>query len=213
MAIHRLRERFDRVAYIDIDLHHGDGPQSIFYDDPNVLTCSIHESGRTLYPGTGFLEETGADFTSWNVPLPARTSGDVWLRAFSEGLLPAVQTFRPEALVLQMGADAHFLDPLGHLNVATNHWFEAVRLVRDLGIPLLALGGGGYNLTTTPRMWVGACLLLSGRELPEYLPEMARPWGMERFLDDEYPVRAMADECDAILSILDARLRHVETLW
>src|SRR5438874_1163525 len=91
-----LRERFQRVAYVDIDLHHGDGVQWIWYDDPTVLTCSIHESGRTLFPGTGFSEETGARFTALNIPLDAYTTGDVWLDAFRRGILPALERFQPE---------------------------------------------------------------------------------------------------------------------
>ena len=140
MAIAILRTKFDRVAYVDIDLHHGDGVQWIYYNDPSVLTCSIHESGRTLYPGTGFVKETGTDFTSWNVPLLANTTGDVWLDAFERGIVPAVEQFRPEAIVLQMGADPHFLDPLGHLRCMAQDWLGAVRRIRDLQVPLVATG-------------------------------------------------------------------------
>lgn len=164
-----LRERFDRVAYVDIDLHHGDGVQGIFFDDPHVLTCSIHESGRFLYPGTGFVEETGAEFTSINVPLEPDTTGDTWLWAFENGIMPALDRFQPGAIVLQMGADPHFLDPLGHLAVTAQEWLSAVMLVRNLGLPLVALGGGGYERTTVPRMWVSAVTTLLGQDAPDFL--------------------------------------------
>ncbi len=117
IACHILLERFERVAYVDIDVHHGDGVQWIFYGEPRVLTCSIHEDGRTLFPGTGGLEETGVEFTSFNVPIAARTSGDVWLDAFRQTIPAALEAFGTEAIVLQMGTDAHFLDPLAPLEM------------------------------------------------------------------------------------------------
>ncbi len=188
VACHVLREKFDRVAYVDIDVHHGDGVQWIFYVDPTVMTCSIHEEGKTLWPGTGWVEETGAEFSSVNVPMQARTTGDVWLDAFERGILPALERFQPQAIVLQMGTDTHFLDPLAHLNNSAQEWLQAVVRIRDLGIPLVALGGGGYNLTTVPRMWTAACLTLGNLEVPELVPaDLAEAWEMPRFFDAELP--------------------------
>jgi acetoin utilization protein AcuC len=179
-----LREKFDRVAYVDIDLHHGDGVQWIWYDNPSVLTCSIHETGRTLFPGTGFSEETGAQFTSLNVPLEAHTTGDVWLDAFRQGILPALERFQPQAIVLQMGSDPHFSDPLGHLMVAEQDWIEAVRDIKNLGLPLVATGGGGYFMGSVIRMWSAAILELSGIDYPDELPEdLARSWELPTFSD------------------------------
>jgi len=170
-----LRERFDRIAYVDIDLHHGDGVQWLFYDDSSVMTCSIHESGNFLYPGTGSVEETGADFSSVNAPLAPMTTGDTWLTAFQEVIMTSLKRFQPEAIVLQMGADPHFLDPLGHLQVSAQEWLEAVQLIKSLDLPTVALGGGGYEMTTVPRMWVAATLTLLNREVPN------------RFFDSELP--------------------------
>lgn len=188
IACHILRERFDRVAYVDIDVHHGDGVQWLFYDDPTVLTCSIHEDGRTLYPGSGFVAETGAAFTSVNVPMAAKTTGDVWLWAFERAILPALERFRPQALVLQLGTDAHVDDPLGHLRCVQQEWLAAVRHLKDLGLPTVALGGGGYNLDTVPRMWVSACLTLSGIAFEDPLPEpLANAWGVAAFGDERLP--------------------------
>lgn len=156
-----LRERFQRVAYIDIDVHHGDGVQWIFYEDPSVLTCSIHQDGRTLYPGTGGVEEMGAEGSSVNVPLMPGTTGDTWLWAFQEGILPFVDRFQPQAIVLQMGCDAHETDPLARIRCTVQEWLEAVQLVRDLHLPIVALGGGGYDLNNVSRMWTAACLTLA----------------------------------------------------
>lgn len=189
IALHILRERFDRVAYVDIDVHHGDGVQQIWFDDPNVLTCSIHEDGRTLFPGTGSIDETGAHFTSLNVPLEAKTTGEVWLWAFNNTIIPAVEAFRPQAIVLQLGTDIHYLDPLGHIKATAQEWLGAVEAVNELGIPIAAVGGGGYNLTTVPRMWTAACLTLCGLPVPCDIPEdLAIAWEMPHFFDEEAPV-------------------------
>lgn len=188
IACHILRERFERVAYVDIDVHHGDGVQWIFYDDPTVLTCSIHQDPRTLYPGTGFVGETGVAHTALNVPLAPNTTGDVWLWAFENGIVPALERFRPEAIVLQMGTDSHFLDPIARLLNTALEWVRAVDLVRCLGKPIVALGGGGYDLTTVPRMWVAACLTLAKKSVPECIPEpLAGEWGVDRFFDERAP--------------------------
>lgn len=156
-----LRERFERAAYVDIDVHHGDGVQWIFYEDPTVMTASIHQEGRTLYPGTGGVEEIGAGGSSVNVPLMPGTTGDTWLWAFREGLLPLVRRFDPQVIVLQMGCDAHETDPLARIRCTVQEWLEAVRDVRDLGLPIVALGGGGYDLNNVSRMWTAACLTLA----------------------------------------------------
>lgn len=198
LAISILRERFERVAYIDIDLHHGDGVQWDFFDDPNVLTFSIHQDGRTLYPGTGHVEETGEVFTSLNLPLAPQTTGDTWLWALRETLLPAVEAFRPEAIVLQMGCDAHFSDPLGHLRVSVQEWLDAVALVRDLGLPVVGCGGGGYDLKNVPRMWTGAVLTLAGQPIPELIPaQIPQEWGMTTFEDQDLPAPRWSGRSEA----------------
>jgi acetoin utilization protein AcuC len=181
-----LRERFNRVAYVDIDVHHGDGVEAIYDSDPHVMTISIHESGRTLFPGTGFLSDTGEAGTNVNIPLQAKTSSDVWLWAFREIVPRAIDRFSPQAIVLQMGTDPHYLDPLGHLQVTAQDWVEAVRIVRDFGLPIAACGGGGYNLTTVPRMWAAACMTLARIEVPEKIPEgLQEPLGAIHYFDQE----------------------------
>lgn len=181
-----LRRRCDRVAYVDIDLHHGDGVELIWRDDPSILTYSIHQNGRTLYPGTGFLDDGGPTGTAINVPLPPRTGGDAWLHAFRRTALPILDRFRPGAIVLQMGTDAHRLDPLGHLEARAQDWLAAVAAVRDLGVPIVAIGGGGYDLTTVPRMWVGAILTLQNLTLDDSaFAGLPADWEMQGYLDPE----------------------------
>jgi acetoin utilization protein AcuC len=169
---------------VDIDVHHGDGVQAIFYDDPTVLTCSIHQDGRTLYPGTGFVNETGSEFSSINVPLWPGTTPETWLWAFRNGIMPALKAFQPRAIVLQMGTDSHALDPLARIENDAQTWLEAVKEIKALNLPTVALGGGGYNITCVVRMWAAATLTWLDREVPDEIPEkQAEEWGMPTFFD------------------------------
>jgi len=204
ISCHVLRERFERVMYVDIDLHHGDGVQWIYYEDDTVLTYSIHESGRTLYPGTGFTRETGKNGTAVNVPLVAGTSGDVWLRAFQATVAPAFKAFRPEAIVLQMGCDAHRDDPLGHLQINVQHFLAAVSTVRDFGVPIVACGGGGYRMANVPRMWVGAILTLCELQVPDKVPDdIPAEWEMTTMLDPADRVLSGIGEDEAMQSVAE----------
>src|SRR4051812_11492628 len=151
VAIARARADGLRVLYVDLDVHHGDGVQAIFYDDPGVLTLSIHESGRYLFPGTGFVDELGvgaAAGTSVNVPLEPSTGETAWLVCV-RSLVPALAAaFGPDVIVSQHGADSHAWDPLAHLRVTTTAMGEAARLVDEVahawaGGRWLATGGGG----------------------------------------------------------------------
>ncbi|HEX8832416.1 MAG TPA: acetoin utilization protein AcuC, partial [Longimicrobium sp.] len=132
-AIAWIREAHgSRVLYIDYDAHHGDGVQGIFYDDPEVLTLSIHESGRYLFPGTGFVDELGDGEGygySLNLPLEAFTEDASWI-GIHERLIPEVaEAFQPDVIVLQNGCDGHVLDPLTHLRATTRLYEETVRIV------------------------------------------------------------------------------------
>lgn len=211
IALSILKEAFGRVAYVDIDVHHGDGVQAIFCDDPNVLTCSIHESGKTLFPGTGFIEETGPCFTSLNVPLAAGTTGDTFMWAFEQAVIPALKRFAPRALVLQMGADAHETDPLAHLCLQVQDWLAAIKMVAELGLPTVALGGGGYNLDNVPRMWVAATLVLLERPVPEHLPASFDPSGRIQTFDlGEPPPQAGYAEAARVVERLEYQvLAHI----
>jgi acetoin utilization protein AcuC len=192
LAANRLRKHFDRVAYIDIDVHHGDGVQELFYTDPSVLTVSLHEYAPYFFPGTGFLSEIGdgdGAGTSLNVPLAPGTTDSIWIKAWRDTALPIIRAYKPEAIVLQMGTDAHHLDPLANLELTAQGWLTAVKDVADLGLPTVAVGGGGYNLSTVSRMWVAAVGTLAGVALADRVPETCRLAKEMPFLLDQTPHR------------------------
>ena len=175
-----LEQGVERIAYVDVDVHHGDGPQAIFYRDPRVLTISLHQDGRTLFPGTGFVDEVGADDaegTKVNVPLPPFTADESWLRAFEEIVPPLVEAFRPEVLVTQLGCDSHHSDPLANLSLSTGAYRRAGAVLHDLahsaaGGRWLATGGGGYQWArVVPRAWTLYFAEMAGADVPDELPE------------------------------------------
>ncbi|MET9378017.1 acetoin utilization protein AcuC [Streptomyces sp. NPDC002992] len=165
LAIARLLELgAERVAYVDVDVHHGDGVQAAFWDDPRVLTISLHEHPRTLFPQTGWPEETGAagagQGSAVNVALPAGTGDAGWLRAFHAVVPELLADFRPQVLVTQHGADTHFEDPLAHLAVSLDAQRAVQVACHELahahvdGGKWVALGGGGYAVVdVVPRSW------------------------------------------------------------
>lgn len=174
-----LRHGAQRVAYIDVDTHHGDGVQTMFYADPRVLTISLHETGRYLFPGTGFTNEIGsgdARGTSLNVPLAPATPGEVYLEAFDAVVPPALDAFKPEVLVTQLGCDTHVTDPLAHLALTTDDYALIGERLRDLarryaGGRWVATGGGGYQIASVvPRAWTIYFAELCGVELPAEVP-------------------------------------------
>jgi len=189
-----------RVAYVDLDAHHGDGVQEIFYDDPRVLTLSVHETPETLFPRTsGFADEFGAG-AGWgfnaNLPLAPGTGDAVALGAFGETLLPLLRAFDPEYILLQVGADAHFSDPLAHLCLTTRGWLSLAQSVLALRRPTIALGGGGYNLQTVARLWTLLTGALSGQTFPDAVPPAyAQEWGIDALHDAGGP---SADEEQAV---------------
>jgi acetoin utilization protein AcuC len=175
-----LARGVERVAYVDVDVHHGDGVQSIFYTDPRVLTISIHESGEYLFPGTGFVNERGegeAEGTKVNVPLHPGTGDGAWLEAFREVVPPLVRRWRPDVLVTQLGCDTHATDPLAHLRLTTTAYREAGKMLHELaheaaGGRWVATGGGGYQWArVVPRAWTLYFAEMAEAELPDHLPE------------------------------------------
>ena len=167
-----------RILYVDIDAHHADGVQSIFYEDPRVFTISLHEDGHYLFPGTGFTDEIGAGEGrgyAANVPLPPYTRDVSYLYAFQEIVPPLARAFKPEVLVSQLGADGHYLDPLTHL-MLTTETYEAVGVLLDglskelCGGRWIATGGGGYDVTAVPRAWTVLFSTMVGQELEDALP-------------------------------------------
>ncbi len=168
----------ERVAYVDVDVHHGDGTQFIFYDDPRVLTCSVHESGRYLFPGTGALDERGVGkgvCTSVNIPLPAFAGDGPYMRAIEDVIVPMVRDFAPDIIVTQDGVDPHHQDPLAHLQVRMATFPRLWRVLHDMADEVtdgrwIALGGGGYNVDVLPRAWALLFAEMTGAALPDDLP-------------------------------------------
>lgn len=172
LAIARLLELgAERVAYVDIDVHHGDGVERVFWDDPRVLTVSLHEHPRTLFPGTGRAEESGgpaAEGSAVNVALPPGTADGGWLRALHAVVPELLAAFRPTVLVTQHGADTHLEDPLAHLAVTVDAQRAAASALHEWAHQYadgrwLALGGGGYAVVdVVPRTWTHLVAIAAG---------------------------------------------------
>ena len=196
LAIQKLLDGgVQRVAYIDVDAHHGDGTQSIFWDDPRVLTISLHESGLTLFPGTGFANEIGgpnAQGSAVNVALPAGTGDAGWLRAFHSVVPQLTGAFAPEVIVSQHGCDSHRLDPLTHLNISVDAQREAAIAVGNLAARYchnrwISTGGGGYDvLSVVPRSWSHLIAIAAGRPVPLRTPV---PEDWRTYVQDKYGAR------------------------
>jgi acetoin utilization protein AcuC len=173
----------ERVAYVDVDAHHGDGVQAIFYDDPRVLTVSIHEGPQSLFPGTGFPGETGgpgAEGSSVNIALPPGTSDAGWLRAFHAVVPQVVGAFGPDVLVTQHGCDSHMDDPLTNLMLSVDGQRASYLALEQLAEDLtdgrwVITGGGGYAVTSVvPRIWTHLLAIVAGAPID---PEAATAEG------------------------------------
>ncbi|MDP7588558.1 MAG: acetoin utilization protein AcuC [SAR202 cluster bacterium] len=191
LAVHYFLKRGMRVAYVDIDAHHGDGVQGAFYNDNRALTISVHESGRYLFPGTGAVAELGEGAGrgySVNLPLYPYTADDDYIEAFSQVVPPLVRAFDPDVLVTQLGIDSYHSDPLTHLQVTTEGYIEAVRQLSALGLPWLAMGGGGYDVNAVARAWTLAYGVMLDTEWPDQLPAaFAQEHGAGRLRDQLSP--------------------------
>ncbi|MEA3366937.1 MAG: acetoin utilization protein AcuC [Planctomycetota bacterium] len=162
-----LADRLDRVLFLDIDVHHGDGVQDFFYDRADVMTMSFHESGDALFPGTGFEGEIGTGDGrgySVNVPLPVGTYDAAYMRAFDTVAVPLIGAFNPDAIVFEVGADGLANDPLAFLALTNNAHERVARRVAAFGKPVLATGGGGYHPENTARAWALVWCALCGEE-------------------------------------------------
>ena len=229
IAIARARAEGLRVLYVDLDVHHGDGVQAIHGADPGVLTISFHESGRYLFPGTGFVDELGegrAAGTVVNVPLEPETGEAAWLEAVRSLLPEVAAAFGPDVVVSQHGCDTHATDPLAHLNVTTTAMGHAARLVdaivhRWAAGRWLSTGGGGYGVyRVVPRAWSHVWLAAAHRDVPERVPEAWRErWAAEaaRYGDHHLPETFddppnAGEPFDAAQDAADARSRHTTAL-
>jgi len=162
-----LAEAGRRVLYLDVDAHHGDGVQAAFHQRRDVMTISFHENGQTLFPGTGWENETGAGEGrgyAVNVPLPMGVYDEAYLRAFNEVALRLIERFDPDVIVMEMGMDCLSGDPLTHLALTNAAYADVLRQVMGFGKPLLAVGGGGYNPENTARAWALLWGIMSRQE-------------------------------------------------
>ncbi len=172
VAIQYIRKHYDKkVLYIDTDAHHGDGVQAAFYDNPNVCTLSIHETGRYLFPGTGYVHERGQGQGygfSFNVPVDAYTEDDSWLEAYRTSFREIIEFFKPDVLFTQNGVDSHYYDPLTHLSNTMRIYREIPKLAHELAHQYcdgrwIAVGGGGYDIwRVVPRAWSFVWLAMLG---------------------------------------------------
>ena len=176
-----LDQGAQKVAYVDVDAHHGDGVQAVFYDDPRVLTVSIHEGPQSLFPGTGYATEVGAEGaegSAVNVPLPPGTSDAGWLRAFHAVVPQVLRAFEPQIMLTQHGCDSHMDDPLTNLMLSVDGQRASYFVLEQLAEELcdgrwIITGGGGYSLTNVvPRIWTHLLAIVAGAPLD---PETATP--------------------------------------
>ncbi len=176
--------RIRRAVYVDIDAHHGDGVQAAFYSDPRVMTISLHEDGRYLFPGTGFVEEVGEGEGvgySVNVPLPPYTGDAAYLHAFRAVVPPLVRAIKPDLLFTQLGMDTHYTDPITHLKLTTHAYRQVYKEFKQLAVEAcggrwVGVGGGGYDPEAVARGWALAMAEMSGNEVSGPLPEGWAIW-------------------------------------
>lgn len=193
VAINAMTAKGLKVMYVDIDAHHGDGVQAAFYNTDQVLTLSMHESGRYLFPGTGEAEELGIEKGrgySVNVPLAPNTSDDVFRWAFEEVVPPIVEAFKPDVIATQLGIDPYFNDPLTHLLLTIQGHAQMVQRLGELSPGMwLAFGGGGYDLMAVARAWTLDLAVMANHHLEDDLPVSFRQQyqGVDKLRDAEIP--------------------------
>jgi acetoin utilization protein AcuC len=156
LAIREFVQAGKRCVFLDIDVHHADGVQEAFYASDDVLTISMHEDGRTLFPGTGFEDEIGVDAGrgyTMNLPMPVGTYDKIYRKAFQEAVLPVVEAFDADIVIIELGMDVLAGDPLAHLHLTNNTHAHILKTMMEQGKPVLATGGGGYHVENTVRAW------------------------------------------------------------
>ncbi|MEE9614658.1 MAG: acetoin utilization protein AcuC [Thermodesulfobacteriota bacterium] len=203
VAIKYLAGLGKRVAYVDIDAHHGDGAEAAFYDTDRVLTVSLHESGEFLFPGTGSSKDIGTGKGkgySVNLPFPPGTGDDLFVRGFNAVVPSFMEAFAPDVLVTQLGVDTFASDPITHLQLTTNGFEEMVRGFRALGLPWVALGGGGYEMDNVKRAWTLAWAVMNHAEGME---------GLASIRDKPAPDTSGEDDRKAVQTGIDYLLKEV----
>ncbi|MBI2917731.1 MAG: acetoin utilization protein AcuC [Chloroflexi bacterium] len=201
IAIKHLMSRGLKVAYLDIDAHHGDGVQLAFYDTDAVLTISLHESGHYLFPGTGGVSEIGQSKGrgySVNIPLAPNTDDETYLWAFREVVPPLIGRFRPDVLVSQLGVDTHFSDPITHMKLTTGGYIQVVEDISRLCPHWVALGGGGYDVSAVARCWTLAYGVMAEHDWPDEIPQSYQEqYGLKSLRDGNGPELSAATKAQA----------------
>ena len=168
MGCMTLAEAGKRVLFLDIDVHHCDGVQAAFYDRSDVMTISLHQDGRTLFPGTGYVDEIGEDDGygyAVNLPLPMGTYDDIYMKAFREVVVPLIRAYNPDVIVLEAGADTLAGDPLAGFTLTNNVMVDVINNLLAFDKPILATGGGGYNVDNVVRAWALVWTALCGEQM------------------------------------------------
>ena len=207
IAIKSLLNKGRRVAYIDIDAHHGDGVQAAFYGTDKVLTISIHETGRVLFPNSGFETETGegeGKGYAVNLPMPPYSDDELFLHAFEEVVPPLIERFRPDIVVAQLGVDSFTGDPLTHLNYTNNGFCEAVKRIKAISPGLVALGGGGYDVANVAKAWTLAWAIMNGVELSDEIPAGF----LEKYRDEVFSSGKIRDEAHIGKGVAKEKMRE-----
>ena len=197
IAIQKMRVKYpnNKIMYLDVDAHHGDGVQDSFYKDPDVLTVSIHQDGHTLFPGTGFMEEQGRESGkgySINFPLYPGTYDSVYMDMFELHIPRIMKAFQPDVLVTQLGADTYFGDPLTQLALSTSGHYKLYQMIKKYAQKFakgrwIAVGGGGYLMTAVPRSWTLALSVMLNEKLPNAIPSEWIEFCDEKTLDEPTP--------------------------
>ncbi|MFC2079795.1 acetoin utilization protein AcuC [Candidatus Bipolaricaulota bacterium] len=215
LAIHALTNAGKRVAYVDIDAHHGDGVEHAFYESSSVLTVSIHQTGRTIFPGTGFVNDIGEGEGvgyAVNIPLAPGAGDDAYERAFEAAILPLVRAYQPDVLVTQLGADSVLGDIVANLRLSLRGFERCLQHFRALGLPWIALGGGGYDVANVVRAWTMAWATILDRELAD---EMPAEWLTESAVYDVAASRLRGSgdltvSPDSVMDDLDVALEYLD---
>ncbi|MFW9800964.1 MAG: acetoin utilization protein AcuC, partial [Candidatus Thorarchaeota archaeon] len=181
-VLHLLKQKKAKVLYFDFDAHHGDGVQNAFYKSKDVLTISVHQTGQTLFPGTGFIHEMGESEGlgySVNIPVLPGASSEELIQVVDEVVAPLFKSFQPNLLVTQLGVDGHFMDPLAYLGYTTYGYESTLQKLKKLAddicdIGWLAVGGGGYHPVNVARLWSLFLAIILGKDVPKEIPESFR---------------------------------------
>ncbi|KAK2158305.1 hypothetical protein LSH36_173g05060 [Paralvinella palmiformis] len=218
IAILELLKYHSRVLYVDIDIHHGDGVQEAFYLTDRVMTLSFHKYGNYFFPGTGDMYEMGAEsgkYYSVNVPLREGIDDEMYMHVFKPVMQSVLDFYRPNCIVLQCGADSLGCDRLGCFNLSIKGHGDCVKFVKDLGIPLLVLGGGGYTVRNVARCWCYETSVLTAEEISnelpynEYLAYFAPDFSLNPEISTKQENLNTKQYLDSIKQFIHENLRHV----